>query len=189
MTDAPAIQRTRRGLDLTTAADLADLFHELSQNKDTRKIVAQAVKKLKPDSPHAMAFADVDQEDRFEAFKREQEETALKRQQDEILARMNAKRSALLTGGPDGSGRKYGEDDVKKIEELMQRKGITDYDDGATLYAATLPPVDPRPGEEIPVAHGTTWEFPRWAEFGSDPIGASRKEANLAITELIRKRR
>lgn len=188
MTDTHTIQRTRRGLDLATAADLADLFHELSQNKDTRKIVAQAVKKLKPDSPHAMAFADIDQDDKFEAFRKEQADAELKRQHDLILERMNAKRTALLTGGPDGAGRKYGEDDVKKIEELMQRKGITDYDDGATLYAATLPPVDPRPGEEIPVAHGTTWEFPRWSDFGADPVAASRKEATAAITELMRKR-
>ena len=188
MTDTFQTQRTKRGLDLGTAADLADLFHELSQNKETRKIVAQAVKKLKPDSPHAMAFADVEQEDRFEAFKREQEEREIKRQNDEILARMNARRAALLTGGPDGSGRKYSEDDVKNIEALMQKKGISDYDDGATLYAATLPPLDPQPGIDIPPQQGATWEIPEFAKFGTDPVRASRDTAHQVITEFMRKR-
>lgn len=187
MTDALQ-QRTKRGLDLATAAELGDLLHELTHNKATRKIIAKAIKDAKPDSSHAQAFADIDVEDRFDAFKREQEEAAMKRQQDEILARMNAKRAALLSGGPDGSGRKYGEDDVKNIEALMQRKGITDYEDGATLYAATLPPVDPRPGEDIPAQHGATWEFPKWAEFGPDPVKASRNEAHNVITEFMRKR-
>lgn len=184
----PQTQRTKRGLDLATAAELGDLLHELTHDKKTRKAIAAAIKTIKPDSPHAAAFADVDVEDRFETFKREQEEAALKRQQDDLLARMNAKRAALLTGGPDGSGRKYGEDDVKKIEELMQKKGITDYDDGATLYAATLPPLDPKPGVDLPVQHGATWEFPEWAKFGPNPDKAARETATSVITEFMRKR-
>lgn len=186
MTDTQ-IQRTKRGLDLATAADLADLFHELSHNPKTRKAVAKAIKELKPESPHASAFSDVDVEDRFEAFKREQDEKELKRQQDAIVERMNSKRAALLTGGSDGSGRKYSEDDLKKIEGLMQQRGVTDYDDGATLYAATLPPEDTKPSD-IPVSHGATWDFPEWNKFGADPIKASRDTANQVITEFMRKR-
>jgi len=182
------IQRSKRGLDLTTAAALGDLLHELSQDKRTRKLIAKAIKDVKPDSPDAQAFADVDVEDRFESFRAEQEQKELKRAQDAMLAQMNAKRSALLTGGPDGAGRKYGEDDVKKIEEMMQRKGITDYEDGATLYAATLPPIDPRPGDDMPAQHGATWEFPEWGKFGTDPVKASRDTAHTVITEFMRKR-
>ena len=188
MSDTHQIQRTKRGLDMGTAADLADLLHELSQNKETRKIIAGAVKKLKPDSPHAQAFADVDVEDKFDKFREEQAAERLEQQKQAMLDRMNQKRNALLTGGPDGQGRKYDEDQVKKIEELMQKKGISDYDDGATLYAATLPPDAPQPGVDLPVAHGTTWEFPRWADFGADPVTASRKEAQNVITEFMRKR-
>jgi hypothetical protein len=181
-------QRTKRGLDLATAAELGDLLHELTHNKATRKIIAKAIKDAKPDSPHAQAFSDVDVEDKFESFKADQEARDLKRQNDEILARMNQKRSALLSGGPDGEGRKYAEDDVKKIEDLMQRKGITDYEDGATLYAATLPPLDPQPGIDLPVSHGTTWDFPEWSKFGIDPVKASRDTAHTVITEFMRKR-
>jgi hypothetical protein len=187
MSDTHNITRTKRGLDLATAADLADLFHELSQHKETRKIVASAVKKLKPDSPHAMAFADIDQADRFEEFRAEQEAKDLKRQQDEVLSRMNRQRASLLTGGEDGQGRKYDEDDVKKIEALMQKKGISDYDDGATLYAATLPPIDREPSSEMP-QHGATWEMPEFAKFGNDPLKASREVAHQVIGEFMRKR-
>jgi hypothetical protein len=187
MSDTHQIQRTKRGLDLATAAELGDLLHELTHNKATRKVIAKAIKDAKPDSPHAAAFADVDVEDRFESFKAEQEAANLKRQQDDVLARQNEQRNALLTGGPDGNGPKYDEDGVKKIEKLMQEKGIWNYDDGRVLYAATLPPVDPRP-QDIPSAHGSTWEFPEWSKFGADPVKASRDTANSVITEFMRKR-
>jgi hypothetical protein len=187
------LQRTKRGLDLGTAADLADLFHELSHNPKTRKMVAKAVKEIAADSAdakrHSGAFADIDLTDQFERFKAEQEQNELKRAQDAMLAQMNAKRAALLTGGPDGSGRKYSEDDLKKIEEMMQRKGYTDYEDAATLYAATLPPLDPDPAHVPPMgSHGATWEFPEWSKFGADPNKAARDTANTVITEFMRKR-
>ena len=182
MTDQP--QLSKRGLSIMTAAELGDLFHELSHNKKTRAIIAKAIKDAKPDSPHAQAFSDVDVEDKFEAFKREQEEKDLKRQQDEILSRMNQKRAGLLSGN---GGRKYSEDDVKAIEELMQKKGISDYDDGATLYAATLPPTDPNPTYEPP-QHGATWEMPEFAKFGNDPTKAARDTAHSVISEFMRKR-
>jgi hypothetical protein len=179
----------KRTFDPDTAADLANLMAELSHNPKTRGKVAKLVKEVLPDSPHARAFADVEVEDRFEKFQSDQEAKELKRQQDAVLERMNAQRARLLTGGEDGSGRKYGEDDVKKIESLMQQKGISDYEDGAVLYAATLPPLDRQPNDPPPSVHGTNWEFPRWSEFGADPVTASRKEATLAITDLMNKRR
>jgi hypothetical protein len=174
-------------LDPATAADLGALLHQLSHNPKTRKMIAKAIKEAKPDSPHAQAFKDVEVEDRFEEFTRQQEDKDLKRAQEAMLATMNQKRAALLTGGADGSGRKYDEDGVKKIEEVMQRYGISDYDAGATLYAATLPPVE-QPSDAEPPQHGATWEFPEWGKFGADPVKASRDTAHNVITEFMRKR-
>ena len=88
--------------DPAVANDLTALFLKLSHNPKTRKIIAKAIKEGAPDSRHAQAFADVDVDDKFEAFRSEQEERETKRQQQEILARMNARRAALLNGGPDG---------------------------------------------------------------------------------------
>jgi hypothetical protein len=169
-------------------ADLANLFYSLSQDPKTRKEIGKLVRKARPDTPHAMAFKDVEIEERFESFEETQASREQERRNAEILTRMNAQRVRLLTGGEDG-GRQYSEDDVKKIEALMQKKGISDYEDGATLYAATLPPVDPRPGDDIPSPHGATWEFPAWDQFAQNPDKAARNEAHSAITELMRKRR
>jgi hypothetical protein len=187
MSDTHQPTRTRRGLDLVTAAELGDLLHELTHDKKTRTAIGKIIKQAKPDSPHAAAFADVEIEDRFEAFKAEQEKKDLERQQQDMLRQMNAKRAALLVGGPDGQGRKYSEEDLKKIEDLMQKKGIADYDDGATLYAATLPPVDPSPPSEI-APHGATWEFPEFAKFADNPAKAARDTAHQIIGEFMRKR-
>jgi len=170
------------------ANDLAALFLKLSHDPKTRKIVAKAVKEGASDSPHAKAFADVDMQDAFEKFREEQEEKDLKKQGEERLRQMNAKRNALLTGGPDGTGRKYSEDDLKKIEKLMEDRHIFDYDDGATLFAATLPPIDNLPSDVPPAQHGATWEFPEWGKFGADPVKASRDTATSVISEFMRKR-
>src|SRR5260370_41613562 len=116
MSDTQQIQRTKRGLDLATAAELGDLLHELTHDKKTRKIIAKAIKDAKPDSPHAAAFSDVDVEDRFDTFQAEQEAKELKRQQDAELDRMNRQRANLLTCGADGIGPKYAEDDGKEID-------------------------------------------------------------------------
>ena len=178
-------QRTRRGLDPALAAELGDLLHELSTDKKTRKIIAKAIREKHPDSPYAQQFVDVDQEEKFEEFKRKQEEDALKRQHDVMVETMNAKRRRLLDGT---DGRKFSEDQVKEIETLMQSRGIVDYDDGAIIYAAKQPPDNPQPTPAQAV-HGTTWEFPEWGKFGKDPVKASREIAGNVITEFMQKRR
>ena len=172
-------------IDPVVAEDLARLALDLSHNKETRKAFGQLVRKAKPDSPHARAFSDLDVEDKFEAFKGDLEKDKIEAQREKLLQRMNAQRNKLIVG--DESGRKYSEDDVKKIEALMEKKGITDYEDGAILYAATLPPESPKPSE-IP-KHGATWEFPELETFGKDPQGASRDIAHQVIGEFMRKNR
>jgi len=176
-------------MDDASAAKLGRMFAGMAhKTPKSRKLAAQLVKEAAPDSPEARSFADVEQEDRFEAFRKEQEDRDLQRQKDELLAKVGAQRARLLSGGEGGTDRKYSEDDLKKIEELMAKKGIIDYEDGATLYAATLPPESSKPSN-IPETHGATWEFPEYAKFGKDPVRASRETANQVITELMRARR
>ena len=183
----PAADRSKRGLPLQVAAELGDLLHELTHDPKARGEIGRVIRKVRPDSPHAAAFADLENEDRITAFEQKQADKELKAQQQAVLDRMNAQRASLLTGGQDGQGRKYSEEDIGKIEALMQKKGITDYDDGATLYAATLPPVNPKP-ENLPQQHGATFEFPEWSTFGKDPVRASRNIAHQVIDEFQRKR-
>jgi hypothetical protein len=68
----------------------------------------------------------------------------------------------------------------------MEKKGIVDYDDGATLYAATNP--QPGPLDNEPTVPGATWEFPEFAKFKDDPVKASREVAFQAIRELRNRR-
>src|ERR1700722_19939611 len=89
-------------IDPIVAQDLARLALDLSHNKEYRKDFGKLVKKFKPDSPHAAAFADVEIEDKFEAFERREEEKEIKRQQDAIVQRMNTQRQRLLTGEEGG---------------------------------------------------------------------------------------
>ena len=176
--------RSKRGLDPVAAAELADLLVELSDNPETRRDLAKAIKKAAPNSPHAKAFKDIEVEDRFEEFERKQEEKRIKDQQDAVMARMNAQRQGLLEGK---AGRQYSADDLGKIEELMQKKGITDYDDGAVLYAATLPPETPKPPPNM-TPPGANWELPDLGKYAASPWKAGREEAHSIIGEFMRKR-
>jgi len=183
MTDA---QRTPRGLDPAVAAELGDLLHELTHNKETRGVIASAIRKVKPESAHAQAFKDIEIEEKFEALKKEKEDAEIKAAQAEVVQRLNRQRRKLIDG--DGDGRKWSEDEVKGIEALMQQKGISDYADGATLYAATLPPSSPQPGGDNPPPSGG-FTFPEFDKYKDDPIRASRDMAHQVIGEFMRKRR
>lgn len=181
----PGQTRSKRGLSIDVAAELGDLLFDLTHNKKTRAKIGRIIKEEMPDSSHAAAFKDVDIDDRLEAFERAQEQRAIEEQRKAVLARMEDQRRNLLTGGPDGEGRKYSEDDIKNIEALMEKKGLTDYEDGATLYGAANP--QPGPLGDEPIQPGATWEFPEWAKFKDDPVKASRDVAFQAIRELRQK--
>lgn len=186
-------QFSKRGLPLATAAELGDLLHELSHSKEARRELGKLIKKHKPESAHAEAFADVDLEDRFEEFERRQEEDRLRRESEAINRELVRQRNTLLTGGADGSGRKFSEDQVKEIEELMQSRGIRSYEDGATIYGTLNPPVDPDHEGAAP-RHGATYEFPTvnnvpFEEFAKNPSLASRDLAHQMIDEFKRRQR
>jgi len=189
----PEAQRTPRGLDLATAAELGDLLHELTHDKRGRAAIAKVIKQIKPDSPHAQAFTDVDIEERFEKFKTDQEDDRLRRESEAVNRELARQRNDLLTGGSDGEGRKFSEDQVKEIETLMQARGIRSYEDGATLYAVTNPPLDPDHDNGAPL-HGATYDFPTvgnlsFEEFAKNPNAASRSMAHQMIGEFQRRKR
>ena len=173
--------RSKRGLSLDVAAELGDLLYDLTHDKKTRAQIGRIIKEAKPESQHAAAFKDIELEDRLADFERAREDREIQERGKAKISQLEEQRRRLLEG--DESGRKYSEDDLKKIEELMNKKGIIDYEDAATLYAASVP--QPGPLEEQP--SGTTWEFPEWGKFSKDPVKASREVANDVIRELRRK--
>jgi hypothetical protein len=176
-------------LDPAVAADLGQLAYELGHDPKTRKEFGKLVKTAKPDSPHARAFADVDLEDKFAAFEEKQAKKELEAQQQAYLANMNRQRQNLLTGGADGKGPKYAEDEVKKIEKFMEENGITNYAHGAVLYANENPPLSPPDNDPPPNMHGDRWTIPDFEKFKDDPDGAARNVAYGVIKEFRQKKR
>jgi hypothetical protein len=176
-------------LDPTVAADLGQLAYELGHDPKTRKAFGKLVREAKPESAHARAFPDVDMEDKFAAFEEKQAAKELKAQQDAMLANMNRQRQNLITGGADGSGPKYDEDTVKKIEKFMEENGITNYLHGAVLYANENPPLSPPGDDPPPNMHGDRWTIPDFEKFKDDPDGAARNVAYGVIKEFRQKRR
>jgi hypothetical protein len=176
-------------LDPAVAADLGQLAYELGHDPKTRKEFGKLVKTAKPDSPHARAFADVDLEDKFAAFEEKQAKKELEAQQQAYLANMNRQRQNLLTGGADGNGPKYAEDEVKKIEKFMEENGITNYAHGAVLYANENPPLSPPGDDPPPNMHGDRWTIPDFEKFKDDPDGAARNVAYGVIKEFRQKKR
>jgi hypothetical protein len=186
MSDPGPLTRSKRGLAIEVAADLGDLLYDLTHDEKHRAKVGKLIKEARPDSPHAKAFKDVELEDRLSSFEQQQEQRELDTQRKAIVSRMEAQRQHLLDGDDEGRGRKYSEDDIKKIEELMQKKGLTDYEDGAALYSATMP--QPGPLDDDPI-RGSTWEFPEFAKFKDDPVKASKEVAYDVIREIQQKQR
>jgi hypothetical protein len=176
-------------LDPKVAEDLGNLAYELGHDPKTRKAFGKLVREAKPDSLHARAFSDVDIEDKFEAFKKEQADKELKAQQDAYLTQMNQQRQNLLTGGLDGNGPKYNEEQVKQIEKYMQDHGLTNYDHGRILWANENPPLAPPDNDPPPNMHGDKWTIPDFEKFKDDPDGAARNVAYGVIKELRQKRR
>lgn len=182
MSDPPQI-------DPTVAADLARLALDLSHDPKTRKAFGKLVKEAKPDSPHARAFTDVDLEDKFTAFEERQAAKELEAQQKAVVERMNRDRQYLLTGGPDGTGPKYDEETVKKIEAYMQANGIPSYPHGAILYANENPPLTPPSEDDVPPMHGDKWTIPDFDRFKEDENTAARTVAAEVIRGFRQKRR
>lgn len=186
MSDPGPLTRSKRGLAIEVAADLGDLLYELTHDKKHRAAIGKLIKEARPESPHAAAFKDVELEDRLSAFEEQQQQRELENQRKAILSRMEAQRQRLLDGDDEGGGRRYSEDDIKKIEELMEKKGLTDYEDGATLYSATVP--QPGPLDDDPV-RSSTWEFPHFDKFKDNPDKAAKDVAYEVIRELRQKQR
>jgi len=146
---------------------------------------AKLVREVEPE--RAAAFSDVWAKEDLEKFKVDQEEKEIKREAREIEKRLVAQRNKLLKSDNNPDGR-YSEDEIKEIEGVMTRYGLTDYDPGVVLYAHEKPPAAPQPPEGGGSRHGATWEFPDFKAFVQNPVATARDRAHEVITELQRNR-
>ncbi len=154
--------------------DLAELAMKLAANQETRKPFLNAVKKVDPNRRFPSQEVEDLRAEMAETREREKEERKLEEERRETERRLTAQRQSL-------TGKGYTEDQLKEVEEVMTKYGITDYEAGADLYQARRPPKE----SEGPTG---TWEFPTLAGLIENPTKAARDEAFKTITEIRRGR-
>lgn len=120
-------------VDLTpeAQAQLAKLMTDLANNPKTRKKVVGLIKEIDP----SRRFPDVEAEELEEKMQREFDKRDQLRETERVNRRLEKQKAALSD--------RYDDKAIGEIESLMQKKGISDYEDGAMLYAAVTKPATP----------------------------------------------
>lgn len=177
-------------LSPATMATLSTLAANLSNNKDTRAPFAHLVAKVDPEL--AKSFNDVFLSDKFAALEKKIDDGIQTRQANELQQAQQRQRQKLIDDG------RYTEDQVKEIESgVMTKFGLSDYEAGATLYAAEHPPEHPALAvPDFLNDNGQTWEFPTvvgrdgknvpFNEFQKDPRKHSLNSAIYHIQQFKR---
>lgn len=162
-------------IDPATAQQLAALALRLGAG-ETRREFIKLVKKIDP----SRSFPDVEMQDLREEMESKFAEEETKRQANATKKRMEDQRQALIDSG------RFTEDDVKKIEtDVMQTKGITDYDTAAILYGAQHAPAKAAPE----ISSGGTWTLPDNKGLRENPGKWARDQAFASIADIQRARR
>lgn len=173
-------------LSVEQQADLASLAYELGHNPQTRAGLAHLVNRVDPQRARA-SFPDIVQANQFAALERKVEQRFQKEEAEKLKARHEAQRDKLRD--------RYSDEQIGEIQNEMSRAGITDWEDGAILYAGRNPAADPR--YQPPERHdrpGAKWEFPTVAgrdgkpmtfkDFAHDPRTASMDAAYSIISDF-----
>lgn len=175
------------GLSADAAAAVIKLSRGMANSKDIGERVAFYDLAAKTDPTIALP-PDV----QIEKFKRDQkardDAREIETRQKETNKKLEAQRKSLIESG------RYDEDTVSKMEkEIMEPRGISDYDIAATLYAAA----NPEPDVHVPVRGqaGATWDMP-WKTQSKDQVSAllanprkaALEKAHAVVTELRKKR-
>lgn len=113
-------------VDLTSEAQaqLAKLMTDLANNPKTRKKVVGLIKEIDP----SRRFPDIEAEEMKEQMQREFEKRDQQSEAARVQRRLEKQKAALAD--------RYDEKAIGEIEKLMEKKGLSDYEDGATLYSA-----------------------------------------------------
>ena len=175
-------------LSVEQQADLASLAYELGHNPQTRAGLAHLVNRVDPQRARA-SFPDVVQAEQFKALEQRIEQKFSVSAAEKQREKFEAERNSLKE--------RYSEEQIGEIQKEMNRVGTTDWEAGATRYAAKHPESDPRyqpPQREIPNAK---WDFPTVAgkdgkllsfkEFAADPRTHSMNAAYTVIDEFRNK--
>lgn len=172
-------------LTVEQQADLAALAYELGHNPQTRDGLAHLVNKVDPQRARA-SFPDVVAKSQFAQLEQKVEQRFAKAEAEKQKERYERQRDRLKD--------RYSDEQIGEISKEMQRAGVTDWEDGAVLYAAKRPEADPRYQPSPQERPSAKWEFPTVAgrdgkpmsfkDFAADPRTASMDAAYSVISEF-----
>src|SRR5260370_11043962 len=149
------------GVDDATLIELGKLQLQLAGNPKPRK---QALKLVKEINPSFVMPADIAQVELTETVDQRFAERDANEAAKETKANLERSRKGLLDGTLI-EGRKYSEDDVKKIDAFMEAIGYTNYEHAALIYAAHEPAARTA---DMPAAPG--WDLPN----GKNPFNTNQ---------------
>jgi hypothetical protein len=155
--------------DEETLIGLGKLAIALSRNKDTGRPFRALVKKVDPQRQ----FPSDEVQDLREQIEADKETRKLEDEQKKVLAEQAAEKTAIA--------RIYTDEQIKEIEALMTKHGLSSYELGAKLYAADLKPAKQKGREQLT---SNTWEFPKADGLFEDPAKFALKEAGKVIDEI-----
>jgi hypothetical protein len=161
--------------DAQTLIELGRLAAQIGNNPKTRRTFMKALKEIDPD--RYARFPDQKLEDKLEELDQARETEKIEREAEKLQVRRQAQRDSLA--------HRYSEEDIGKIEALMQANGLVDYEVGAKIYAADTRPASPN--AEIP-RPSATWTLPTFEGLAKDPANAARNHAYAVIDELRKQR-
>jgi hypothetical protein len=146
---------------------LRQTVEKIMAHPEARLLVEQAHKLVVPDAKTPTLDAQKKQSEPIDALRKEvsdfikaQNEANTKRETDAQLAALTARRDAGFAELRTKHG--YNPDGIKKIEEIMEKKGILDPLDAAVIFERDNPP--PAPVQ----SSSSSWNFPEIPKDGGD---------------------
>jgi thymidylate synthase len=166
--------------DLTPEArdELALLYRELAENKDTRGPVLKLTKHVRPNLPlPEIEISEALEKTESKTNERVQQLEA-KLHEKEMREELERRRRNLLSKKKVES-----EDQIAEVEKVMLEKGIQNHETAAEYWAWMNQAAAPTPtGYRPNVMDGTAREM--LSRFWKNPVNAARDEAAKALNEL-----
>jgi|SRR5215469_2133397 len=150
--------------ELTTLKQAKALLDRFGGDPKTRSQLMALVKQVNPNA--VIPEIDAKNEVLAEIKKRDEQLAALRKEvEDDKAARAEVERKAKVDGSIS-DGRKflrdagYTEDGIKGIEDLMDKRGVADYEAAAALFEKS----NPAPEAVAPADFSRSWDFAKPGE-------------------------
>lgn len=157
--------------DDETLKELGRLAVKLGANKDTGRSFRKLIKQVEPNRK----FPSDEVEELREQVEADRERDKLEAAQRETLRKLEVER--------DRVAQKHTGDEMKEIEAVMEKYGLTSYEAGAKIYRGDKPPALPQ-GQYQPGASEQFWSLPQADGLFENPEKFARSEAAKVIDEF-----